>query len=61
LRSLDDAVYPLVSAAGDTVAEVGGRPVEIGLERRAPLFLHFGRLNTLHRVLRFELRPGGGV
>lgn len=58
-RSLDEMTYQLTEAGQHAAGEVSGRTLEIELDRRPPLCLHLGSLDKLHRVVRFEFRPGG--
>jgi hypothetical protein len=60
LRSVDGGCYRLSSPSGGRDAEVTNRPKEIRLEPGAASWsLHLGSPDSLHRVVNFELRPGG--
>lgn len=60
LRSVDGGRYRLSSPSGGREAEVTERVKEIWLEPgQASWRLHLGSADSLHRVVSFELRPGG--
>ncbi|MGK3982517.1 hypothetical protein WME99_05740 [Sorangium sp. So ce136] len=59
VRSLDDATYLVTFASGDKSVEVGSNTVE--LDARTPFHLHFGNPDSLHRIVRFELRSGASA
>lgn len=59
LRSLDGNSYQLVDPAGERLTMVTERPQPMRLmSGKASCHLHFGEPSRLHRVLRFEYRPG---
>lgn len=60
LRSVDGGRYRLSSPSGGRGAEVTDRVKEIRLEPGVASWrLHLGSPDSLHRVVNFELRPGG--
>ncbi len=60
LRSVDGARYRLSSPSGGRDTKVTDRVKEIRLEPGAASWrLHLGSPDSLHRVVNFELRPGG--
>lgn len=60
LRSVDGGRYRLSSPSGGRETEVTERMKEIRLEPgQASWRLHLGSVDSLHRVVSFELRPGG--
>lgn len=59
LRSADGGRYRLTSPSGGRETEVTDRIKEVRLEPGVASWrLHFGPPESLHRVVRFELRPG---
>jgi hypothetical protein len=61
LAALDGERWRLVSSDGRREREVGQRTVDISLgPAGAAWLLHAGPTDRLHRVLRFDLRAGGG-
>jgi DNA-binding helix-hairpin-helix protein with protein kinase domain len=61
LRAVDGCHYRLSSPSGTRDTEVTDRVKEIRLEPGiASWRLHLGSPDSLHRVVNFELRPGGG-
>jgi len=62
LRSLDGVQYRLFSASGGHQTVLSEQPQVIQLVAgQASWRLHFGNHDSLHRVVSFELRPGGAA
>ncbi|MFO8079039.1 MAG: serine/threonine protein kinase [Armatimonadota bacterium] len=60
IRSLDGARYRLVGAASGKESEVGEAEKTLAfIKQRQPWTLHFGKSDTLHRVVSFSLRSRG--